>query len=186
MTYGTNSRTFTCVALVKDTCALRIVGRETSRSSSKDLVLVVLEQALCECGVGERETSLTHHSDRGVQYLLIRYADRLVGADIEFAVGSIGDSYDNALAKTIISLYKSELINRRHWRDIGEVEFATLERVDWFNNRRLFGPIGYAPPLGLEAEYERWERRLRKQHDSHQTASGKSGVVQSLKELGGY
>jgi transposase InsO family protein len=102
---------------------------------------------------------LVHHSDRGVQYLSIRYTERLAEAGIEPSVGSVGDSYDNALAETIIGLYKTEVVRRNGpWRNIEEVEFATLEWVDWFNNRRLFEPIGHIPPVEFEGlYYERQE-----------------------------
>ena len=99
-------------------------------------------------------TDLIHHSDRGVQYVSIRYADRLSEVGIEPSVGSVGDSYDNALAETINGLYKTEVIRRQGpWRNIEEVEFATLIWVDWFNNRRLLEPIGNMPPAELENEY---------------------------------
>ena len=94
---------------------------------------------------------LVHHSDRGVQYLSIRYTERLAAAGIERSVGSVGDSYDNALAETVIGLYKTEVIRRRGpWRHIDAVEFATLSWVDWFNNRRLLEPLGYVPPAEFE------------------------------------
>ena len=97
-----------------------------------------------------------HHSDRGVQYLSIRYTERLAEAGIERSVGSVGDSYDNALAETVIGLFKTEVIRRRGpWRNIDDVEFATLEWVDWFNNRRLLEPLGYVPPAEYEAAYYR-------------------------------
>ncbi len=118
-----------------------------------DLVLDALEQALWT----RRETSgLIHHSDRGSQYLSIRYTERLVQANIDASAGSIGDSYDNAMAETINGLYKTEVIRHRGpWRSIGEVEFATLEWVDWFNNRRLLDAIGYVPPAEFEKAYYR-------------------------------
>ncbi len=99
---------------------------------------------------------LIHHSDRGVQYVSTRYTERLAGAGIESSVGSVGDSYDNALAETIIGLYKTELIRQRgSWRNIDDVEYATLEWVDWFNHRRLFQPIGDVPPAEFEMAYYR-------------------------------
>jgi putative transposase len=101
---------------------------------------------------------LIHHSDRGIQYLSIRYTERLFEAGIEPSVGSIGDSYDNALAESVIGLYKTEVIRRRGpWRCLEDVEFATLEWVDWFNNRRLLKPIGDIPPVELEMAYYRQE-----------------------------
>ena len=101
-----------------------------------------------------RGGGLVHHSDRGVQYVSIKYTERLAAAGIEPSVGSVGDSYDNALAETINGLYKTEMINRRGpWRSFEAVEFATLEWVDWFNKRRLLGPIGNIPPAEAEAAY---------------------------------
>jgi putative transposase len=101
-----------------------------------------------------RQGGLGHHSDRGVQYVSIRYTQRLAEAGIEPSVGSVGDSYDNALAETIYGLFKAEVIHRRGpWRNAEAVEFATLEWVDWFNHRRLLEPIGNIPPAEAEARY---------------------------------
>jgi putative transposase len=94
-----------------------------------------------------------HHSDRGVQYVSIRYTERLADAGIEASVGSVGDSYDNALAETINGLYKAEVIYRQSWKNREAVELATLARVDWFNHRRLLEPIGNIPPAEAEARY---------------------------------
>ena len=117
------------------------------------LALAALEQALYDRQKSEIE-ELIHHSDRGVQYLSIRYAERLQDVGIEPSVGSVGDPYDNALAETINGLYKTEVIRQQGpWRNIEEVEFATLNWVDWFNNRRLFEPIGNVPPREKEIEY---------------------------------
>ena len=118
-----------------------------------DLVLDALEQALCS----RTDTGgLIHHSDRGVQYLSIRYTERLAEAGAEPSVGSRGDSYDNALAETVIGLFKTEVIRRRGpWRNVDAVEYATLEWVDWFNHRRLLEPIGNRPPAELEMAYYR-------------------------------
>jgi transposase InsO family protein len=114
-----------------------------------------LEQALYDRRFVDGE-ELIHHSDHGVQSLSIRYTERLAQAGIEPSVGSVGDSYDNALAETVIGLYKTEVIRRRGpWRNIDTVEFATLEWVDWFNNRRLLEPIGYVPPAEYEESYYR-------------------------------
>ena len=100
------------------------------------------------------ESALIHHSDRGSQYLSIRYTERLAEAGIETSVGSRGDSYDNALAETVIGLYETEVIERRGpWRGLQEVEYATLEWVDWYSNRRLLSSIGYVPPAELEQGY---------------------------------
>jgi putative transposase len=124
-----------------------------SRTAHAGFVLDALEQALHERRP-VRGGGLVHHSDRGVQYLSTKYTERLAAAGIEPSVGSVGDSYDNALAETINGLYKAELIHRRGpWRGFEAVEFATLEWVDWFNNRRLLGPIGNIPPAEAEAAY---------------------------------
>ena len=140
------------MAFVVDAYARRIVGWRVSRSAHAGFVLDALEQARHERRpVGGR---LVHHSDRGSQSLALRYTDRLAEAGIEPSVGSVGDSYDNALAETINGLFKAEVIHRRGpWRSFEAVEFATLEWVDWFNNRRLLGPIGYVPPAEAEASH---------------------------------
>jgi putative transposase len=118
-----------------------------------DIALDAVEQALHDRQVGQ-EGQLIHHSDRGVQYVAIRYAERLNEVGVAPSVGSVGDSYDNALAETINGLYKTEVIRHQGpWRGIEAVEFATLEWVDWFNNRRLMEPIGNVPPAELETEY---------------------------------
>ena len=141
------------MAFVIDTFARRIVGWRVSRTAHAGFVLDALEQALHErrpLQVG----GLVHHSDRGSQYLALRYTAHLAEAGIEPSVGSVGDSYDNALAETINGLYKTEVIHRRGpWRSFETVEFATLEWVDWFNNRRLLEPIGNMPPAEAEARY---------------------------------
>ena len=124
-----------------------------SRTAHAGFVLDALEQALHQRRP-IRGGGLVHHSDRGVQYVSIKYTERLAEAGIEPSVGSIGDSYDNALAETINGLYKAEVIHRRGpWRSFEAVEFATLEWVDWFNNRRLLEPIGNLPPAEAEAAY---------------------------------
>ncbi len=144
---------FVYVAFVIDAFARRIVGWRVSRTAHADFVLDALEQALHERRP-IRGGGLVHHSDRGVQYLSIKYTERLAEAGIEPSVGSIGNSYDNALAETINGLYKAEVIHRRGpWRSFEAVEFATLEWVDWFNNRRLLEPIGNLPPAEAEAAY---------------------------------
>jgi len=143
---------FVYVAFVIDVFSRRIVGWRVSNTLRSDLALDALEQAL---HARPDLSGLVHHSDRGVQYLSIRYTERLIEAGIEPSVGSVGDSYDNALAETIIGLYKTEVIYRSGpWRKLEEVEFATLEWVDWFNHRRLLGPIGNIPPVELEALYD--------------------------------
>jgi putative transposase len=144
---------FVYVAFVIDAFARRIVGWRASRSARADFVLDALEQALHDRRPIHR-AGLIHHSDRGVQYVSIKYTDRLAEAGVEPSVGSIGDSYDNALAETINGLYKTEVIHRRGpWRSFEAVEFATLEWVDWFNNRRLLEPIGNIPPAEAEEQY---------------------------------
>jgi transposase InsO family protein len=141
------------VAFVIDVFSRTIVGWRVSSSLRSDLALDALEQALHARPHGD---DLVHHSDRGVQYLSIRYTERLAEAGIERSVGTVGDSYDNALAETVIGLYKTEVIRRRGpWRHIDAVEFAPLSWVDWFNNRRLLEPLGYVPPAEFEAAYYR-------------------------------
>jgi putative transposase len=133
--------------------ARRIVGWRVSSSLRSDLALDALEQALYDRPLAGAEP-LIHHSDRGVQYLSIRYTERLAEAGIEPSVGSTGDSYDNALAESVIGLYKTEVIHRRGpWKGIDEVEFATLEWVAWYNSRRLLEPLGYVPPDEFERAY---------------------------------
>jgi len=144
---------FVYVAFVIDVYARRIVGWRVANSLRTDLVLDALEQAL-HSRTGTQ--GLIHHSDRGCQYLSIRYTERLAEAGVNASVGSVGDSYDNALAETINGLYKTEVIRRRGpWRNIDTVEYATLEWVDWFNHRRLLEPIGDVPPAELEQAYYR-------------------------------
>jgi putative transposase len=151
LTYVSTWSGFVYVAFVIDVYSRMIVGWRVSRSLRTDLALDALEQAL---HARPRSDRLVHHSDRGVQYLSIRYTERLAEAGIESSVGSIGDSYDNALAETVNGLYKTELIHRRGpWRHGEQVEFATLEWVDWFNNRRLLEPIGNIPPVEYEERY---------------------------------
>ncbi len=152
-TYVATWAGFVYVAFVIDAYARRIVGWRASRSARADFVLDALEQALYD-RQPVRKSGLVHHSDRGVQYVSIKYTERLVEAGVEPSVGSVGDSYDNALAETINGLYKTELIHRRGpWRSFEAVEFATLEWVDWFNKRRLLEPIGNIPPAEAEARY---------------------------------
>jgi putative transposase len=152
-TYVATWTGFVYVAFVIDVFARRIVGWRVSRTAQAGFVLDALEQALHERRP-VRGGGLVHHSDRGVQYVSIKYTERLATAGIEPSVGSVGDSYDNALAETINGLYKAEVIHQRSpWRSFEAVEFATLEWVDWFNNRRLLGPIGNIPPAEAEAAY---------------------------------
>ena len=152
-TYVATWQGFVYVAFVIDAYARRIVGWRASRSAHAGFVLDALEQALHDRKPVQRG-GLVHHSDRGVQYVSIKYTERLAEAGIEPSVGSVGDSYDNALAETINGLYKAEVIHRRGpWRSFEAVEFATLEWVDWFNNRRLLEPIGNIPPAEAEERY---------------------------------
>jgi putative transposase len=144
---------FVYVAFVIDVFARYIVGWRVSRSLQTDLVLDALEQALWSRKRMDTE-DLIHHSDRGSQYLSIRYSERLEEVNILPSVGSVGDSYDNALAETINGLYKTEVIRHRGpWKQIEDVEYATLEWVDWFNHRRLLQPIGYVSPVEYEIRY---------------------------------
>ena len=153
MTYVATWTGFVFVAFVIDVFSRRIVGWRVASSMKTDLVLDALEQALW---ARNKPKGLIHHSDRGSQYLSIRYTERLAEAGVESSVGSRGDSYDNALAETINGLYKTEVIHRRGpWRHRDGVEYATLEWVDWFNKRRLLEPIGNVPPAEFEAAYYR-------------------------------
>ena len=154
-TYVSTWQGWLYVAFVIDVFARRIVGWRVSRTMTTDFVLDALEQALY-ARQPERDGSLVHHSDRGSQYVSIRYSERLAEAGVEPSVGSRGDSYDNALAETINGLYKAEVIHRRGpWKTREAVELATLEWVAWFNHVRLLEPIGYIPPAEAEANYYR-------------------------------
>ena len=152
LTYVRTRSGFVYVAFVIDAFSRAIVGWQASTSLRTDLALDALEMAIW-ARAGELE-GLVHHSDRGSQYLSIRYTERLAEAGGVTSVGSKGDSYDNALAETMIGLYKTELVHRRGpWTGIDDVEWATLEYVDWFNHRRLLEPIGYVPPAEFEAAW---------------------------------
>jgi transposase InsO family protein len=152
LTYVATWKGFAYVAFITDVFSRKIVGWRVSNSLRSDLALDALEQAV---HARSNLENLVHHSDRGVQYLSIRYTGRLGEAGIEPSVGSVGDSYDNALAETINGLYKTEVIHPNGpWRNVDEVEFATLTWVDWFNNRRLLEPIGNIPPAEFEAMYD--------------------------------
>jgi transposase InsO family protein len=159
LTYVATWRGFVYVAFVIDVVARRIVGWRVSASLATDFVLDALEQAM----YGRRHAGvedLVHHSDHGTQYLSMRYTDRLAEAGIAPSVGSRGDSYDNAVAESIIGLFKTEVIERKGpWRHREAVEFATLTWVEWFNNRRLLEPIGYVPPAEYEERYYEQRRR---------------------------
>ncbi|WAT15237.1 IS3 family transposase [Xanthomonas fragariae] len=152
-TYVSTWAGFVYVAFVIDVYARRIVGWKVSQTAHTDFVLDALEQALH--ARRPTEGGLIHHSDRGVQYVSIRYTERLADAGIEPSVGSVGDSYDNALAETINGLYKAEVIHRRAWRNRQDVELATLDWVDWYNHKRLLGSIGNIPPAEAEEAYYR-------------------------------
>jgi putative transposase len=152
-TYVATWAGFVYVAFVIDVFARRIVGWRVSSSLYTDFVLDALEQAIHARG-GELPAGLVHHSDQGTQYLSMRYTNRLVDAGIAPSVGSRGDAYDNALAESVIGLFKTEVIRRLGpWRQLETVEFATLTWIDWFNTRRLLEPIGYVPPAEFEARY---------------------------------
>jgi len=152
-TYVATWAGFVYVAFVIDVFARRIVGWRVSSSMRTDFVLDALEQAICARG-GSLTAGVVHHSDHGSQYLSMRYTDRLVEAHIAPSVGSRGDAYDNALAESVIGLFKTEVIRRQGpWRSLEAVELATLTWVDWFNTRRLLEPIGYVPPAEFEARY---------------------------------
>ncbi len=152
-TYVATWSGFVYVAFVVDVFARRIVGWRVSSSLRTDFVLDALEQAIYARS-RHPLTGLVHHSDRGTQYLSMRYTDRLADAGLAPSVGSQGDAFDHALAESVIGLYKTEVIRRRGpWRSLEAVEFATLDWVDWFNMRRLLGPIGDVPPAECEAQY---------------------------------
>ena len=152
LTYVATWRGFAYVAFVIDAYARRIVGWRVSNSLKTDIALDALEQALHDRKV--EQDALIHHSDRGVQYVSIKYSERLAEVGITASVGSVGDSYDNALAETINGLYKTELIRQQGpWKNLDQVEIATLRWVDWFNNRRLLESIGDVPPAEKESMY---------------------------------
>ena len=154
-TYVSTWQGWVYVAFVVDVFSRRIVGWRQSSSMHTEFVLDALEQALYDRKPSE-DDGLVHHSDRGSQYLSIRYSERLAEAGIEPSVGSRGDSYDNALAETINGLYKAEVVHRRGpWKTKQSVELATLEWVAWFNHHRLMGPLGHVPPAEFEANYHR-------------------------------
>ena len=170
LTYVCTWSGFVYVAFITDVYSRMIVGWQASRSLRSDLALDALEQAIwARSGNGHRLDELVHHSDRGVQYLSIRYTERLAQTGAANSVGSRGDSFDNALAETINGLYKTELVrNRGPWRGLDDLELATLEWVDWFNHRRLFEAHGQIPPAEFEAIHYR-----------HQTTSGQQAETQT-------
>ncbi len=158
-TYVSTWQGFVYVAFIIDVFARYIVGWRVSRTAHTSFVLDALEQALYQRRP-RQGGKLIHHSDRGSQYVSIKYTERLAEAGIEPSVGSVGDSYDNALAETINGLYKAEVIHRRSWRSFEAVELATLTWVDWFNNRRLLEPIGNIPPAEAEARYYAMQKTI--------------------------
>jgi len=165
LTYVATWRGFVYVAFVIDVFSRRIVGGRASASLRSALALDALEQARYD---RETDGPRVHHSDRGSQYLSIRYTERLAAAGIEPSVGSRGDSYDNALAETVIGLFKTEVIHKDSpWRGLEEVEYATLEWVSWFNTQRLLEPLGYLPPAEYEEQF----------HQSHLAHSGAEGLT---------
>jgi putative transposase len=152
-TYVATWSGFVYVAFVIDAYARRIVGWRVSRTAEASFVLDALEHAI-HARRPARGGGLIHHSDRGSQYLSIRYTERLGEAGIAPSVGRVGDSYDNALAETVIVPFKTEVIRRKGpWRSLEAVEFDTLESADWFNNRRLLEPVGNIPPAEAEARF---------------------------------
>jgi transposase InsO family protein len=154
-TYVASWRGFVYVAFVVDAFSRKIVDWRVSSSLKTDLALDALEQAVCE-REEDRAKRLVHHSDRAVQYLSIRYTERLAEAGIEPSVGSQGDAYGNALAESVIGLFKTEVIRQRGpWRGLEDVEFATLQWVWWFNHHRLLEPLGYVPPVEYEETFYR-------------------------------
>ena len=174
-TYVSTWQGFVYVAFVVDVFARYIVGWRVSSSMHTDFVLDALEQALY-ARQPWRHGDLTHHSDRGSQYVSIRYSERLAEAGIEPSVGSTGDSYDNALAETINGLFKAEIIHRRGpWKTREAVELATLEWVSWFNHHRLLEPIGYIPPAEAEAHYWRQQTEAAATTKPAQPAALKEG-----------
>jgi len=157
-TYVATWAGFVYVAFVIDVFARRIIGWRVARSMSAELVLEALKRVLWS---RSDIRGVVHHGDRGSQYLCIRYSERLTEAGAQPSVGSVGDSYDNALAETLIGLYKAEVIHRRGpWRHLDAVEYATLQWVDWFNHRRLLEPIGNVPPAEFEAAYHQSTSQL--------------------------
>jgi putative transposase len=175
LTYVATWSGFVSVALVIDAFSRYLVGWQAARSLRTDLALDALEMAIWRRQA--QLDGLVHHSDRGSQYLSIRSTERLAEAGAACSVGSRGDSYDNALAETIIGLYKTELIRRRGpWKGIDDLEYATLEWVDWFNHRRLLEPIGYVPPAEFEAAYQR-QRTQAASTDSSTRASDEPGML---------
>ena len=162
LTYVSTWSGFAYVAFVIDAYARRILGWRVAATMATSMVLDAIEQAIWtrqQEGVLDLK-DVVHHTDRGSQYTSVRFTERLAEAGIQPSVGAVGSSYDNALAETIIGLYKTELIKpRKPWRTFDDLEFATAEWVDWFNHRRLFEYCGDIPPVELEAAYYAQHRR---------------------------
>src|SRR5690606_20918003 len=176
-TYVPTWQGFVYVAFVIDVFARRIVGWRARSSQQTQFVLDALEQAVWARRPAEK--ALIHHSDRGSQYLSIRYTDRLIEAGIEPSVGSVGDSYDNALAETVIGLVKAEVAHRRSWRSREEVEWETLGWVDWYNNRRLLGSVGNIPRQKPRRRTTPATRVTPWRRDSNEMASGEAVAIHS-------
>ena len=177
LTYVKTHSGWVYVAFIVDVFSRRVVGWQASRSLRTDLALDALEMAIWTRR-GDSLTELIHHSDRGSQYVAIRYTERLADAGGVRSVGSKGDSYDNALAESFNGLYKTELIRRAGpWFGLEDVEHATLGYTDWFNNRRLHGEIGMLPPVEFEAAYHRQQARKARNLPNRQPDSGNQGVV---------
>jgi len=152
-TYVSSWQGMVYVAFIIDVFARKIVGWRVSTSMTTGFVLDALNQAICQRAPSEAD-KLIHHSDRGSQYLSIRYTERLAEAGIDTSVGSVGDSYDNALAESIIGLFKAEVIKfLGPWKSVGQVEWETLKWVDWYNNTRLHSAIGYITPHEAEEAF---------------------------------
>lgn len=153
ITYVRTAAGWVYAAFVLDVFSRLIVGWQVATSLYTDLALDALQMAIWRRqAAGADLTGLVHHSDRGVQYRAVRYTQRLAEAEAVASVGSKGDSYDNAMAEAFNSLYKAELVrNRGPWRGIDDVEIATVEYIDWYNNRRLHGELGHVPPAEYEA-----------------------------------
>jgi putative transposase len=151
-------------AFVFDACSQRVVGWRTAAAMPTQLPLDALEMALWNRGrAGQDVTGVVHHSDAGSQYTSIRYTDRLIEAGAVASIGSVGDSYDNALAESLIGLYKAELVRPEGpWRGVDELELATLNWVHWFNEVRLHSSLGYVPPIEFEAQFDRTTHPLQR------------------------
>lgn len=178
-TYVATWSGFVFVAFITDVFSKMIVGWRVAKTMSAELTLDALEQALWARKVNE---PLIHHSDRGSQYLSIRYSKRLAEAGVEASVGTVGDACDNALAETINGLFKTEGIRKKRlpWKGTEDLEYATLGWVDWFNNRRLLSSVGDIPPVEFEQVYYTGAKSCRQRQDSHRNVFGNPGAVQSI------